>query len=64
MLTMDQINLIRYLKNHKGKSLRKIAKETDHDFKTVKKYFAQHIQHIQPQGDRINQMSCISHPVG
>lgn len=38
MLTMDQIYLIRFLRNHEGKSLRKIVKETGHDFQTVKKY--------------------------
>lgn len=38
MLTMDQVYSIRYLRNHEGKSLRKIAKETGHDFQTVKKY--------------------------
>jgi len=38
MLTMEQIYLIKYLRNHKGKSLRKIAEETGHDFQTVKKY--------------------------
>jgi cytidylate kinase len=35
---MEQTYLIRYLRNHKGKSYRKIAKETGHDFETVKKY--------------------------
>lgn len=35
---MEQIYLIKYLRNHKGKSLRKIAEETGHDFQTVKKY--------------------------
>ncbi len=38
MLTMEQIYFIKYLRNHKGKSLRKIAEETGHDFETVKKY--------------------------
>ena len=38
MLTMEQIYLIKYLRNHKGKLLRKIAEETGHDFQTVKKY--------------------------
>jgi transposase len=41
MLTMEQIYFIKYLRNHKGKSLRKIAEETGHDFETVKKYTEQ-----------------------
>jgi len=35
---MAQIQNIRFLKNHKGMSLRSIAKETNHHFETVKKY--------------------------
>jgi len=38
MLTMDQINDIRYLLKYKGKSLRSISLETGHHFNTVKKY--------------------------
>lgn len=38
MLTMAQIQNIRFLKNHKDMSLRSIAKETNHHFETVKKY--------------------------
>ncbi len=38
MLTMEQIHNIRYLRRFKGKSLRKIARETGHHFNTVKKY--------------------------
>lgn len=38
MLSMEQIYNIRYLHKYKGKSLRGIAKETGHDFETVKKY--------------------------
>lgn len=35
---MEQIHNIKFLFNRKGKSLRSIAKETGHDFETVKKY--------------------------
>jgi len=35
---MEQIYHIKYLRNQKGESLRKIARETGHDFETVKKY--------------------------
>ena len=38
MLTMDQIYFIRHLKKFEGKSLRKIAEITGHDFSTVKRY--------------------------
>ncbi len=38
MLTMERINSIKDLYKNKGLSLRKIAKTTGHDFKTVKKY--------------------------
>ena len=38
MLQMEQIYRIRNMKKFEGKSLRKIAKETGHDFQTVKKY--------------------------
>lgn len=38
MLSMEQIYHIKYLKNHKGKSLREISKETGHHFETVRKY--------------------------
>lgn len=38
MLSMDQIQEIKYLKNRKGKSLRAISKETGYAFETVKKY--------------------------
>jgi transposase len=37
---MEQIYHIKYLRNQKGKSLRKICRETGHDFETVKKYVA------------------------
>jgi len=35
---MEQIYRIRNMKKYEGKSLRKIARETGHDFETVKKY--------------------------
>ena len=35
---MDQIHDIKYLNKYKGLSLRGIAKETGHDFATIKKY--------------------------
>jgi transposase len=35
---MEQIYHIKYLHNQKGQSLRKITRETGHDFETVKKY--------------------------
>ncbi len=35
---MEQIYRIKYLHDYEGKSLRKIAEETDHHFSTVKKY--------------------------
>ena len=38
MLTMEQIYHIRFEHNEKGKSLRRIAKETGFNFRTVKKY--------------------------
>jgi len=38
MLTMEQIYRIKNLKRFEGKSLRKIAQITGHDFQTVKKY--------------------------
>ncbi|MDD4145656.1 MAG: IS21 family transposase, partial [Clostridia bacterium] len=38
MLTMEQIYRIKHLKKFEGKSLRKIADITGHDFETVKKY--------------------------
>lgn len=38
MLTMIQRYHIKHQSFHKGKSLRSIAKETGHDFRTVKKY--------------------------
>ncbi|MFA5537380.1 MAG: IS21 family transposase [Bacillota bacterium] len=38
MLTMEQIHRIKYLRKFEGKSLRKIADITGHDFETVKKY--------------------------
>lgn len=38
MLAMDQIYNIRFQAIRKGKSLRSIARETGHDFATVKKY--------------------------
>ncbi len=37
MLTMTQIHHIKFLYEDKGYSLRKIAEETGHDFKTVQK---------------------------
>ena len=41
MLTMIQVHHIKSLYEDKGYSLRKIAKETLHDFKTVQKYVNQ-----------------------
>ncbi|AKL94714.1 hypothetical protein CACET_c12490 [Clostridium aceticum] len=38
---MEQIYRIKYLKKFEGKSLRKIANITGHDFETVKKYVEQ-----------------------
>jgi len=38
MLTMEQIYNIRNMYKNEGKSLRQIARETKHDFETVKKY--------------------------
>ena len=38
MLTMTQQYNIKYLSFHKGKKYSEISRETDHDFKTVKKY--------------------------
>ena len=38
MLTMAQVQNIRFLRNYKGMSLRAVAKETDHHFETVQKY--------------------------
>lgn len=38
MLTMDQVQNIKFLKNFKGKSLREIVQETGHHFETVQKY--------------------------
>jgi len=38
MLSMEQIYHIKYLKNHKGKSLREISRETGHHFEIVRKY--------------------------
>lgn len=38
MLTMIQVHLIRHLLFKKGLSYRKIAEDTGHDFRTVKKY--------------------------
>lgn len=38
MLTMDQIQHIRFLRNFKGSSLRSVVKETGHHFATVQKY--------------------------
>jgi len=38
MLTMDEINHIKYLRDKKGQTLRGIARETGHAFETVKKY--------------------------
>ncbi len=38
MLTMEHIYSIRYLRKFEGKSLRKIAEITGHDFSTVKSY--------------------------
>jgi len=35
---MIQVHHIKYLREFKGKSLRSIANETGHDFRTVKKY--------------------------
>lgn len=41
MLTMIQVHHIKFLYEEKGYSLRKIAEETGHDFKTVQKYVEQ-----------------------
>jgi len=41
MLTMIQVHHIKFLSEEKGYSLRKIANETGHDFKTVQKYVEQ-----------------------
>lgn len=38
MLTMEQIYRIKNMRKFEGKSLRKIAEITGHDFSTVKKY--------------------------
>jgi len=38
MLTMAQIQNIRFMRNFKGLSLRAVAKETGHHFETLKKY--------------------------
>ncbi|MBW9156988.1 hypothetical protein [Clostridium tagluense] len=38
MLTMEHIYLIRHLRKFEGKSLRKIAEITGHDFSTVKRH--------------------------
>ena len=38
MLTMTQIKHIKKERFDKGKSIRSIARETGHDFRTVKKY--------------------------
>jgi len=38
MLAMDQVHNIRFQAIRKGKSLRSVARETGHDFATVKKY--------------------------
>ena len=38
MLTMEQIYHIRFEHNEKGKSLKRIAKETGFNFQTVRKY--------------------------
>jgi len=38
MLTMAQVQNIKFLRDHKGLSLRSVAKETGHHFETVKKY--------------------------
>jgi len=38
MLTMDQIQNIRFLRNFKGLSLRSVVRETGHHFETVRKY--------------------------
>ncbi|MCB8817562.1 hypothetical protein [Desulfosporosinus shakirovi] len=38
MLTMAQVQNIKFLRDHKGLSLRSVAKETGHYYKTVKKY--------------------------
>jgi len=38
MLTIIQKDHIKYEREYQGKSLRMITKETNHDFRTVKKY--------------------------
>src|SRR5690606_27258445 len=49
MLTMEQIHNIRYLRKFKGKSLRRIAKETGHHFNTVKKYVEKSDFNLEPK---------------
>lgn len=49
MLTMTQIHHIKFLYEDKGYSLRKIAEETGHDFKTVQKYVNQQDFNVTPE---------------
>ncbi|AZR74547.1 hypothetical protein BBF96_14820 [Anoxybacter fermentans] len=48
MLTMEQIYSIKNLVEKKGYSLRKTAKITGHDFKTVKKYVEKDDWNLKP----------------
>lgn len=49
MLTMDDINLIRFLYEKKGGNYAEIAKETDFDVRTIKKYIEQDDWNVKPQ---------------
>lgn len=59
MLTMEQIYRIRNMKKFEGKSLRKIAQITGHDFETVKKYVEKEDfnQPIRPKQKRQSKLS-------
>jgi len=49
---MEQIYRIRYLCDYEGKSMRKVARETDHHLSTVKKYAAQQDFNYRPKPPR------------
>ena len=53
MLTMTQIHHIKFLYEDKGYSLRKIAEETGHDFKTVQKYVNQQDFNVTPEKRKV-----------
>ena len=59
MLTMEQVYRIRNMKKFEGKSVRKIASLTGHDFKTVKKYIEKEDfnQTIRPKQQRKGKLS-------